>query len=315
MRQTSARPDRADADDVDHDHPERGAVGAGADAVQHGHRPARVGEPVDRPPHTSADVPAEQAGRNDRDEQLECDRAETEPQGPVVRAERHQRGQSPRWVNGSTTAVTMWSTQEDERHQREVAVHRGAEKSRPAACSKRTRRKQSEDDHRTQQHEAHSARAARCVPEQLIRHRLVASDAAGSSIRKVAPPPGVSVTLILPPCAVTTAVAMLSPSPLPPWSRLRSRVRAMKPLEDPLALRRRHAGPVVDDVDVGVSVLRVQRNLDGAARRRVHERVADEVRDRLAQPKVVAGHHDRRRRCARSPRVPGRPRERHSRRR
>ena len=43
---------------------------------------------------TSADVAADQAGRDDRDDELEGDRSEAEPQRPVVRAERHQRGES-----------------------------------------------------------------------------------------------------------------------------------------------------------------------------------------------------------------------------
>ena len=66
----------------------------GPDAVEHRHGPACVREPVDRAPGARADVAAQQARGDDREEQLERDGAETEPERAVVRAERHEGRES-----------------------------------------------------------------------------------------------------------------------------------------------------------------------------------------------------------------------------
>ena len=116
-------------------------------------------------------MPAEQARRDDRDEQLERDGAETEPERAVVRAERHQRGNEAEVGERIDDRGDDVQQEEDERHQREVAVHRRAEKSRPAARLEANAREQAEHDDGAEQDEAHGACAARGVPEQLIRHR------------------------------------------------------------------------------------------------------------------------------------------------
>ena len=136
---------------------------------------------------------------------------------------------------------------------------------------------------------------------------LVFPGVAGSSIRNVAPPPGVSATLILPPCARHDRGGDAQTQPTAALVAAAQWVGTMKTLEDPLALRSWYPGPVVDHVDLGVSVLRLQRDLNGTACGRVHKGVADQVRDRLAQPKVVAGHDQRRldARDDRAPRVGG----------
>ena len=46
--------------------------------------------------------------------------------------------------------------------------------------------------------------------------------ASGSSTTKVAPRPGALRTPTRPPCASTTARTIDSPSPLPPWARVRA---------------------------------------------------------------------------------------------
>ena len=112
-------------------------------------------------------------------------------------------------------------------------------------------------------------------------------------MRKVAPPPGVSSNADAAAVRVhhrgrdaeTEAAATLVSAA--------QRVGPVESLEDLLTLRLRDTGSVVDDVDLGVRVLRLQRHLDRASRGRVHERVAHEVRDSLAEAKVIAGHDHR----------------------
>ena len=50
---------------------------------------------------------------------------------------------------------------------------------------------------------------------------------------------------------------------------------------------------MVDDIDLGVRVHRLQRHLHRASRRRVHECVANKIRDCLTEAKVVTGHDHR----------------------
>ena len=70
-------------------------VAAGAEPVEHRDRPARVREPVDRPPRAVAEAPAQQARDHERDEQVERERAEPEPQRPVRRRERDHGVEQP----------------------------------------------------------------------------------------------------------------------------------------------------------------------------------------------------------------------------
>ena len=66
--------------------------------------------------------------------------------------------------------------------------------------------------------------------------------ARGSSTRKVAPPPGVGATPTRPPCAVTTAATIDSPSPdPPPWLAGSGGVDPVEPLEDPIGVLGRQA--------------------------------------------------------------------------
>ena len=66
------------------------------------------------------------------------------------------------------------------------------------------------------------------------------------------------------------------------------RIRAVKALEDALALRGRHSRTVVDDIDLDVSVLGVQRNFHGAPSRRVHQRWLTSITSTLAGSQAAA---------------------------
>ena len=57
-----------------------GGVGADADRVDERDRPGRVGRPVDGPPGAPSDPLAQQAGHDQRDEQVERERTEPDEQ-------------------------------------------------------------------------------------------------------------------------------------------------------------------------------------------------------------------------------------------
>ena len=91
-RSRDRRGDDRDADERQAERPGRAAVGAGADAVGDRDRPAHVREPVDEAPGPEAEPAAEQARDDDRDQQVEGQRAEAGPE----RARRRSRTAAPR---------------------------------------------------------------------------------------------------------------------------------------------------------------------------------------------------------------------------
>ena len=113
--------------------------------------------------------------------------------------------------------------------------------------------------------------------------RALRSAQAGSVNVKQAPPPGASATRIVPPCSSTMARAMARPRPVPPAPRLssprqkRSKTRSSAPGRQ---ARARVAHAHLDAV--------ARADQHAAARRRVADGVADEVREHAAELQRVA---------------------------
>ena len=90
---TAANTDQQ-AGDAEHEQPRALHVAAGAEAVQQGDRPARVGQPVDRAPARVAHAPAQQARDRHGEEQVEGDRARA-PARTAGRSRRRARTRRP----------------------------------------------------------------------------------------------------------------------------------------------------------------------------------------------------------------------------
>jgi hypothetical protein len=60
-------------------------------------------------------------------------------------------------------------------------------------------------------------------------------------------------TVIVPPCAATSAAAMDSPSPPPPLARLRAWSGPVEPVENPDGLFGGHPGPGVGDRELALT--------------------------------------------------------------
>ena len=75
--------DDRDADERQAERPGRAAVGAGAEAVGDGDRPAHVREPVDEAPGPESEPAAQQARDDDRDQQVERERRRAGPERHV----------------------------------------------------------------------------------------------------------------------------------------------------------------------------------------------------------------------------------------
>ena len=74
-------------------------VRSAAEAVEHGDRPAQVGQPVDEPPRVVADAVAQRAGDQHRQHQVEAQGAEAHPDRSVGGQERDEGvGEADRYV-------------------------------------------------------------------------------------------------------------------------------------------------------------------------------------------------------------------------
>src|SRR6266850_2109272 len=162
--------DRGDAGHREHEQPGRQRVGACPDAVDDRDGPGRVGEPVHHPPRRMADEAAREAGHHDGEQQLEGDRAEAKPEGPVVRGKGHHGCQPPEvreWIDDRGDDV---KAEKDERHQGQVSVKAGREETRPSGALDAKRGQDAEHDDRGQQDKGDGAGAARRVPEERVVH-------------------------------------------------------------------------------------------------------------------------------------------------
>ena len=96
----------------------------------------------------------------------------------------------------------------------------------------------------------------------------------------------------VPPWAWTIAFTIESPSPEPPAWRDRAGIGPVEALEGPGGHRFGHSGSVVVHLEHGVGPVAGDPHLHRGSRRRVHERVADQVGHHLAQPALVALDRD-----------------------
>ena len=146
----------------------RGArVGSGPEAVQQRDRPARVRDPVDRPPGAQPEPRPDQAGHDERDQQVERERSEPEPQRPVRRGERDdgvERAQVGERVEHRREDV-RGEQHDDEK--RQVPVQAVDEEPRqPGGGAPAQRPRDAEDDGRREEDERDRAGAAAQVPER-----------------------------------------------------------------------------------------------------------------------------------------------------
>ena len=143
------------------------AVGAHPDPVDHGDRPARVREPVDRAPRAVAEPAAQHAGQQHRQQQVERHRSEPEPQRAVCADERDHR-------------VDQRDRDEPVDHARQdvqrpaarapAATRRGAaRRSRTAASARRPRTASSPSRRAPRWRSATAARPRRCCARDTNR--------------------------------------------------------------------------------------------------------------------------------------------------
>ena len=126
---------------------------------------------------------------------------------------------------------------------------------------------------------------ARSSPESRLRRY-----AAGSVTTKAAPPPSALAALTRPPWAATIAGHDREPEPGAALAALAPALGAPEALEQRVRVVGGEAGAVVADLEPDLAVLAADGDVDRAAGGRVHERVADEVAEHLAQLVGVAEH-------------------------
>ena len=103
--------DRHDHETSDQrEHPSGLGVAAGAQPVEQRERPACIGGPMGRSPRAIAEAAPHQAGDRDRQQQVECDGSEPDPQWPVGRRERVTASIRRTGANPSSSEVTMWTS-------------------------------------------------------------------------------------------------------------------------------------------------------------------------------------------------------------
>jgi len=123
-------------------------------------------------PDVVADVPAQQAGDDDREQELEGDHPEPEPEGSVVGGERDQRGRPAQVGEGVDHGGHDVKGKKDEGHQGEVAVEARGEEARPSFALQAERGEDAEHDDAGEQDQGYRARAAGRIPENAVAHRL-----------------------------------------------------------------------------------------------------------------------------------------------
>ena len=114
------------------EHPPRARVASGPEGVKQRNRPGRVGEPVDCPPSTRPYPPPEEAGGDERQQQVERDCPDPEPERPVRRQERDERVDDADRREGVDDRRQDMHDGEREREQRDVPMQAVDDESRPA---------------------------------------------------------------------------------------------------------------------------------------------------------------------------------------
>jgi len=106
-------------------------VGSRSEPVHHGDRPTRVGEPVDGPPGTEAELRAEQAGDHQGPRSTLMPRPQSKPQRSVRRGERDEGIAEAEMSKGIQNGGGHVEDDEHNRGQRQKPVHGLGEKYRP----------------------------------------------------------------------------------------------------------------------------------------------------------------------------------------
>ncbi len=143
--------------------------------MDQGDRPGGVREPVQRPPGAVSDAFAQKAGDQDREHQVQGDRAEAEPEGFVGGDERDDR------VEDGDVDVAVDHRhrdvhgQERGRGEREAAVQGDRAEAGQAGEAGAQANRDAEQDHDREQDEADGPGGAVGVPEDLGAHAATAS--------------------------------------------------------------------------------------------------------------------------------------------
>jgi hypothetical protein len=128
--------------------------------------PAGVAEPVHRPPGAVAEAGPQHAGDHHREQHVERDRAEAQPERPVRRGERHDGGDPADRREGIEFRGQHVRGHERHRQQRKVAVQPRGDHPRPARRGEPGGARDSEHDRGGQQDERHHAGGSRGIPQR-----------------------------------------------------------------------------------------------------------------------------------------------------
>ena len=140
-------------------------VAACAEPVEHRDGPAGVRKPVDRAPRAVAEPPPYQAGDGQCDQQVERQRSEAQPEGPVGGAKRDHGVEQRDRSKAVEHARQHVQHEEDDHQQRDVAMQRVDRKPRPPRPRLESHGAQhAEHDASGQQQQRHRAGAASQIP-------------------------------------------------------------------------------------------------------------------------------------------------------
>src|SRR2546425_12494749 len=101
----------------------------------------------------------------------------------------------------------------------------------------------------------------------------------GKRTSKNAPPPGASVTRIVPRCSSRNSLTMASPRPVPPKRLVEPSSPLSEGFEDGLTHLQRHTRPVILDTEAGVSLFRTEPETDPAAIRHKFESIRKQIQE------------------------------------
>ena len=125
---------------------------------------------MDGTPGAMTEPAPQQARRRNREQQIHCDHPQTEPHPAVGRRERNDGGVPAECREGIDDRRNDVDREEDERHQRQVAVETGRQKAWPRGRLPPHRPNDSEQDDTGEEDEADDAGAAGRVPEDGVVH-------------------------------------------------------------------------------------------------------------------------------------------------
>ena len=179
-------------DESGHQHEAGARVAARAERMDERDRPAGVRQPVNASPEAVADPRAQQAREDEREQEVESDRPEAEPDRAIAGRERDERISNPHRRVAVRDGRQHVDGDEGDRKQRQVLVQPADGKARPARAAPARRRQNAERDRRGQQEQCDDAGAAGQVPVRLrieqpaaiMRLPLVVGPAGGDALSR-----------------------------------------------------------------------------------------------------------------------------------